>query len=242
MSFPERLVPDETSVGIVAIHEKRYRFALPHCEGRTVLDAGCGVGYGSALLATVAARVVGMDVSAEAIDYARTRYPRPNVEFLVRDLLELDLPDAGFDVVCSFEAIEHLADRDAFLGHVARTLRDDGVFFVSTPRVDRTNERPDNPYHYVEYSPADFEELLRRHFDDVELFGQRRPETRRHLVLRRLDVLGLRRHVGVVRKASRITTGTAPMETVTPEGIVIDKQAIDKAAEIVAVCRSPRRP
>jgi SAM-dependent methyltransferase len=242
MSFPERLVPDETSVGIVAIHEKRYRFALPHCRGLTVLDAGCGVGYGTALLAGVAERVVGVDVSAEAIEYARARYQQPNVEFLVRDLLELDLPEASFDVVCSFEAIEHLADRDAFLRNVTRVLRDDGALFVSTPRVDRTNESPDNPYHYVEYSPADFAELLHRHFDDVELFGQRRPETRRHLVLRRLDVLGLRRRVGVVRKASRITTGTAPMETVTPDGIVIDKQAIDRATELVAVCRKPRRP
>lgn len=235
-------MPDETSVGIVAIHEKRYRFALPHCQDRVVLDAGCGVGYGSALLASVAARVVGVDVSAEAIEYARVRYARPNIEFLVRDLLELDLPGSAFDVVCSFEAIEHLADRDVFLRHVAWTLRDDGVFLVSTPRVDRTNERPDNPYHYIEYSPADFEALLRRHFAEIELFGQRRPETRRHHVMRKLDVLGLRKHVAVVRKASVIATGTAPMETVTTEGIVIDKHALDTAAEMVAVCRTPLRP
>jgi len=235
-------VPDEASVGIVAIHEKRYRFALPHCAGMDVLDAGCGVGYGSALLASVAARVVGVDVSSDAIDYARTRYALPNVEFRVCDLLDLDLPAATFDVVCSFEAIEHLADRDAFLQHVTRTLRDDGVFCVSTPRVNRTNKRPNNPYHYVEYSRADFEELLLRHFADVELFGQRRPETRRHYVLRRLDVLGLRKHVAVVRKAGRLTTGTPPMQALTTDGIVIDKQAIDKATEIVAVCRKPRRP
>ena len=242
MPFPERLVPDEASVGIVALHEKRYRFALPHCVGMDVLDAGCGVGYGSALLATVATRVVGVDVSSEAIDYARARYSEPNVEFLVQDLLDLDLPPETFDVVCSFEAIEHLADRDVFLRQVARALRETGVFLVSTPRVKRTNTRPDNPYHYVEYSRADFEALLLRHFAAVELFGQRRPETRRPLLLRKLDVLGLRKHVGVLRKAGRLTTGTAPMQALTTEAIIIDKQAIDKAAEIVAVCRKPRRP
>ena len=77
MRSPERIVPDETEPGIVALHLKRYEFAQPYCAGREVLDAGCGVGYGTAFLAETARRVVGVDRSGDAIDYARTRYARP---------------------------------------------------------------------------------------------------------------------------------------------------------------------
>ena len=131
------------------------------------------------------AEVVGVDVSEDAIAYARSRYARPNVEFRVEDLLAPELDDRSFDVVCSFETIEHLPDRETYLGHVARVLRDDGVYIVSTPRADETIEAPDNPHHFVEYSSGDFERLLRPHFGRVELFGQRRIQTRRHRWLQR---------------------------------------------------------
>ena len=86
LSHPERIVPDETEPGIVALHLKRYEFARPYCVGKHVLDAGCGVGYGSAFLSEAARSVVGVDVSADAIEYARARYGGRNVEFAVGDL------------------------------------------------------------------------------------------------------------------------------------------------------------
>jgi len=89
VAYPERIVPDQTAPGILALHLKRYEFARPHCVAAEVLDAGCGVGYGSAYLAEVASRVVGVDVSEEAIAYARERYRRPNLEFVLGDLLAL---------------------------------------------------------------------------------------------------------------------------------------------------------
>jgi 2-polyprenyl-3-methyl-5-hydroxy-6-metoxy-1,4-benzoquinol methylase len=240
MAYPERIVPDETSPGPLAIHEKRYWFALPYCTGRRVLDAACGVGYGSALLADAAASVVGIDLSEDAIGYARSRYARPNLEFRVDDLQAPNLEDRSFDVVCSFETLEHLPDRDAFLGHVARVLRDDGVVVLSTPRVDETTESPDNPHHFVEYGRRDFEALLSRYFDDVELFGQRRAQTRRHRALQRLDVFGLRKRLDFLRPASRLL-GTAPMAEVSLDDVMIERNDLDRATELVAVCRGPRR-
>jgi SAM-dependent methyltransferase len=236
VSQPERIVPDETEPGIVAIHRKRYEFARPLCEGRDVLDAGCGVGYGTAFLAERARHVVGVDVDPEAIAYARRRYAAPNVEFRVGDVAALDLGDASVDVACSFETIEHLADRDAFLVEMRRVLRQHGTLIVSTPRADRTVERPANPFHAVELSAADFEALLRRHFGEVELYGQRRLQTRRHRLLQRADVLGLRRRLPVVRAASRLL-GTPAMAEVGSEGIVIERGELERASELVAVCR-----
>jgi SAM-dependent methyltransferase len=232
---PERIVPDETEPGIVALHRKRYEFALPLCEGRDVLDAGCGVGYGTAFLAGRARRVVGVDLDPEAVAYARGRYAAPNVEFRAGDVQALDLPDDAFDVVCSFETIEHVPDRDAFLAEVRRVLRPGGAFVVSTPRAERTDLRPANPFHEVELAPADFEALLRTRFGAVELYGQRRLQTRRHRLLQRLDVLGLRRRLTFLRPASRLL-GTAPMAEVGSEGIVI-APGVEDATELVALCR-----
>lgn len=239
MAYPERIIPDETAPGILALHLKRYEFACPHCIAAQVLDAGCGAGYGSAHLAEVAARVVGVDVSEEAIEYARRRYRRPNLEFMVGDLLALELGDASFDVVCSFETIEHVDDVERYLGEIARVLRPDGTFVVSTPRVEATTRAPDNPFHRVELSRDDFEATLATRFEDVELYGQRRLQTARHVLLQRIDVLGLRKRLPFLRRASRIV-GTAPMADVTLDGIAIERDGIERASELVAVCRRPR--
>jgi SAM-dependent methyltransferase len=240
MSYPERIVPEETGAGILAIHLKRYAFARPWCAQADVLDAGCGVGYGTAYLAEVATRVVGVDVSEEAIAYARARYARPNVEFRRGDVLELDLPDASFDVVCSFETIEHLSDRERYLGHLVRVLRKAGLLVVSTPQALETTLRPANPHHHVEYSRVDFEALLAGYFDSVEVYGQRRLQTVRHRLMQRADVLGLRRRLPQLRRAS-VVLGTAPMAEVGADGLAIDREDLDRSTELVAVCRGPRR-
>ena len=97
----------------------------------------------------------------------------------------------------------------------------------------------DNPYHRVELSRGDFEAALRTRFEEVELYGQRRLQTTRHLLLQRVDVLGLRRRLPFLRRASRLV-GTAAMADVTLEGITIDRDGIERASELVAVCRRPR--
>jgi SAM-dependent methyltransferase len=236
VSHPERIVPDETEPGIVALHLKRYEFARPQCAGKDVLDAGCGVGYGSAYLAESARRVVGVDVNADAVAYAQLRYGRPNVDFVVGDLLALDHPDGEFDVVCAFEVIEHLRDPARFVAEARRVLTSDGTVFVSTPRAQSGDAAPENPYHEREFTAPELERLLRTAFDRVELYGQRRLQTARHRALQRLDVLGLRRRVPLVRRASRLVTGTAPMDAVSTDEVTISSEGIEQATELVAVC------
>lgn len=239
MSHPERIVPDDEPPGIVALHLKRYLFAQAYCVDKVVLDAACGTGYGSAELGRVATRVVGVDVDASAVGYARERYGGDKVEFEVMDVAALQLDDDSFDVVVSFETIEHVEDADAFLREVARVLRVSGTFVVSTPSVAHTTDHPRNPFHRVEYAREDFTRLLSHHFDSIDLFGQRRLETRRYRVLRRLDVLGLRRRLAFVRRAGSLV-GTAPTEAVTLDDVVIDREGIERATELVAVCTGPR--
>jgi hypothetical protein len=116
-------------------------------------------------------------------------------------------------------------------------LKPDGVLVVSTPRADRGHDRPDNPFHEREFAPNEFEDLLRESFGRVDVYGQRRVQTARHRALQRLDVLGLRRRLPLLRRASRLVTGTAPMDAVASEGVVISPDGVDDATELVAVCR-----
>ena len=240
MSYSERIVPDEVPAGILALHLKRYEFARVWSADAEVLDAGCGAGYGSALLAQTAERVVGVDWSPDALAYARAHYGAPNLEFVQADVLALPFRDASFDVVCAFETIEHTDDEQALLREVARVLRPSGAFIVSTPRADRTTREPKNPFHRVEWSVVDFERLLEEHFDRVDLYGQRRLQTRRHRLLQRLDIVGLRRRLKPGRTTTRIL-GTAPTAEVGVDGIVIERERLERASELVAVCTRPRR-
>ncbi|MEO7916253.1 MAG: class I SAM-dependent methyltransferase, partial [Dokdonella sp.] len=101
-------------------HWHRYAFARSFCAGKRVLDAACGEGYGSNLLADVAAEVVGVDLSEQAIKHARARYgTRQNLRFESADATAL--PDLGerFDIIVSFETLEHLQAQEALLAGFA---------------------------------------------------------------------------------------------------------------------------
>ena len=102
----------------VAEHVARYAMLSPFVRGKRVLDIACGEGYGSWLLKEWGAReVVGVDISADAIAVARKRFGREGVNFLFGDACRAQdfLAHASFDLIVSFETIEHVADPLAFL-------------------------------------------------------------------------------------------------------------------------------
>jgi 2-polyprenyl-3-methyl-5-hydroxy-6-metoxy-1,4-benzoquinol methylase len=88
-------------------HLHRYFFAREFCRDKDVLDVAAGEGYGSAYLGQIARSVVGVELSAKAVEHANASYKRDNVSFHQGDARHLTLPDASFDVVTSFETIEH---------------------------------------------------------------------------------------------------------------------------------------
>jgi SAM-dependent methyltransferase len=159
------------------------------------------------------------------------------VDFVVGDLLTLPQGPETFDVVCAFETIEHLTDPERFVAEARRVLKPDGILVASTPRAAMTTERPDNPFHEREFSASDFERLFLAQFGSVRLYGQRRRQTARHRALQRVDVLGLRKRLAVLRGLGRAVTGTPAMAELSSEDVEIGPQ-LDGATELVAVCRA----
>ena len=187
-------------------HLAAYRFARAHAAGRAVLDAGSGEGYGAALLAEVAARVVGID-RAEAVRVAAARHRAPGLEFRAHDLERLGALGERFDLVVSFQVIEHVRDPVGFLRALARL---GGALVVTTP--NRLMSVSENPYHLREWTATELLALAAPVVPGARLLGVHGSarvlarECARGEEVRRLlgwDPLGLRRLVpaAIARRA-----------------------------------------
>ena len=167
----ERVIEDayKGTPGLHAIylmHVASYRFAQRYTVGRRVLDLGCGSGYGSALVATGATDVVAVDVSRDAIAYAANHHGAPNLVYqVIRPGESLPFADASFDVVLSFQVIEHVADDVAYIAEARRVMREGGTLIVITPnRTVRLlrGQKPWNRWHLREYDAASLTSLFDR--------------------------------------------------------------------------------
>ncbi|WP_312858469.1 class I SAM-dependent methyltransferase [Pseudonocardia pini] len=154
-------------------HEAVYAALAPRCAGRTVLEAGCGEGYGAELLAGVAERVLALDYDALTAAHVARRYPR--VHAARANLVALPLADGAVDVVVSLQVIEHLWDQEGFLRECRRVLAPGGELLVSTPNritFSPGRDTPLNPFHTRELSPTELADLVRDSgFGTVEVLG-----------------------------------------------------------------------
>lgn len=153
----------------VAEHLHRYALALPLAAGKRVLDVASGEGYGSALLGTRAARVLGLDRSPSAVAHATQRYAGPAVRFIRADAASLPCRDAAFDLVVSFETIEHLHAQEDMLAEIRRVLAPDGLLVMSSPERANHGDKDGyvNEYHVRELYGREFLALVGRHFPHV---------------------------------------------------------------------------
>ncbi|MGD9735439.1 MAG: class I SAM-dependent methyltransferase [Solirubrobacterales bacterium] len=162
---PERFDPSHSSGTLMdAEHRCRYWWAAQAVAGKDVLDAGCGTGYGSAILAAVAATVTGVDISAEAVEEADRRLGEKG-SVVQGDLRKLPFDDDSFDAVVCWETIEHIEDGSAVLAELRRVLRPDGLLLVSSPNPGVYQE--DNEHHVHEYTPEELRALVGEQFPQL---------------------------------------------------------------------------
>jgi SAM-dependent methyltransferase len=146
-------------------HLSRYEFAATHAAGMRVLDAACGTGYGSALLAKTAASVDGVDLSKEAVEWATRNYGGPNTSFHAACVEFTPFLADSFDLVVSFETLEHTLSPATALWEFVRVMKPGGRGIFSVP-----NQWGLTDNHFVDFNQQLLEKLLRERFESFELF------------------------------------------------------------------------
>jgi O-antigen biosynthesis protein len=168
----ERMIPAHHSGMLIhAEHISRYRFAAQFVAGKRVLDVASGSGYGSELLKQAgAARVIGVDCSREAVAYSLAEHCGGHPDFTLGDAVRLPLGDRSFDVIVSFETLEHVPEPDEMLVELRRVLKEDGIIVASTPNKGVYLEG--NPFHMHELTYEEFLQSLNASFKHVQLLSQ----------------------------------------------------------------------
>jgi 2-polyprenyl-3-methyl-5-hydroxy-6-metoxy-1,4-benzoquinol methylase len=156
-------------------HLSIYRFALDHCRGKRVLDAGCGTGYGSDYLReNGAASVLAIDSSQEAIRYCRRHFQTPGLQFRRMGVSDIgELAPQRFDLVFCSNTLEHVPDVASFFHAANRLLEPDGLLILAVPAiVDEESRTYDssNPYHLNIWSPHQWRHVLGGYFANVESY------------------------------------------------------------------------
>jgi len=149
-------------------HLDRYKFAAKHCAGKRVLDGACGTGYGAEVLGRSAREVIGIDCDADAVQYASAHYGSESISF-VKSYVELTpFGDASFDIVTSFETVEHTLCPAAHLREIVRLLKPQvGSAIISVP-----NSWGYTDHHFFDFNAKMFSELAEHFFVGVTYFSQ----------------------------------------------------------------------
>ena len=174
----EQFIPGILKPRLAEEHEARYALAKGLAVGKKVLDIACGTGYGAYELSQAAESVTGVDISEESIAFAKANYSRSNLTFIKASACQPLFAPANFDLITSFETIEHLEknDRQKYLENLRSWLKPGGTLLLSTPNKRITSpwtQKPLNKYHILEFTLAGLESELSRYFDIEKILGQR---------------------------------------------------------------------
>lgn len=168
----ERLVPeimgqDAASQKLIDYSYKNYEIAAQAVAGRRVLDLACGTGYGGPVLAQAgAAKVVCVDICPQTVEYARQRHSFGNLQYLCGDAEKFEWPEP-FEVICSFETLEHLKAPQSFLERLRNLLVADGRLFLSVPLGET---RHWDPYHLHAFERNQIFAMLQKADFEVDLY------------------------------------------------------------------------
>ena len=153
-----------TLEGVAPDHRNRYIWAAEYLETLQnvkgepidVLDAGCGCGYGAAVLAAKGFNVTARDIDAKAIRFAEVVWKAPNISYEVGNIEAPGITRA-FDAIVCFECLEHVEATVALAWFPSMAP----VLLASVPNEEVMPFTPKtHPFHRRHYTPAEFEHIL----------------------------------------------------------------------------------
>lgn len=257
MKTRERITGEDSANSILFNrHLAAYRYAASYVNRKkSVLDLGCSDGYGSFLIAKKSKETIALDVDENTIESARKKYNMANLKFVLGSALSLKWNNK-FDIVVSFQVIEHLSDVELYLREIKKVLKKGGTFIVSTPnRLLRlkNGEKPWNKFHVHEFEKEELKQILDKYFPKVEMLGLHAFEDiyqaeKKRLYLRRLiakfDLFDFYGKIPreftdlVVRTIKRLTSKKNNMKRISNENdFWVSKDNIDLSLDLLDVCK-----
>lgn len=228
MKAGERQVAPDIS-GIRRDHVARYEWAakelgcLPVSDISTVLDLGCGVGYGSKMLINAVDFVRAVDVEPEAIDYANTHYKHHRIAYQCGDVESVlrENMESQYDAAICFEMVEHFSDPLPMLKLVRQRAK---RLYVSVPN-EEVFPYLNYKFHFRHYTPAQFRELLlEAGWQPISWFGQADAESEVEAgCMGRTIIAVCQPRTELASVPALVTTNVAstPFTVVAPEHVVI---------------------
>ena len=251
----------EAETGIEKMWMARHGFAYSYAAQmardmrfRRILDIGCADGYGASIIAKANpdARVTGMDHEKRATDEARATFQLPNLDFECADALRTIHATNTFDLVTSFQMIEHIPDDSGLVREMHRILKPGGSFIVTTPNREyrlQPGQKPWNRWHVREYYAEELWGLLSRSFRDVTVLGVRgcpdaeAMERGRVAAMRKYPALNWLRRVvpeswrRLLAKSGAFACDRRPTREFTGEDFWVTVEDVDKSLDLLAVAQ-----
>lgn len=167
----EQNEPSWENLVYASVMRLRCKRAVDLAKNKVVLDLCCGTGWCSFELSKVAKTVVGIDRNPVCIEYAKLKYQRPNIIFLVRDALNFHLK-GPYDLVVMCETLEHFFAEEGprLMEQIKKILKTEGIVYGTTPIAP-----PDkvtlfeswNIWHRHIYTRRELQKFLQNWFSDV---------------------------------------------------------------------------
>ena len=175
----ERVIPEKFESREEYLIYLRHLFAYEFAKRKipknsSVLEVGCGEGYGAKLLSQNVAKIIGLDIDKNIIAHAQKKYGSGNCIFSVYDGKKIPYKDDTFDALISFQVIEHVRDDKNYVSEIYRVLKRNGIFILTTPNRTyrlKPGQKPWNRFHIREYYPHELEDILKSNFLDAKVWG-----------------------------------------------------------------------